>query len=158
MEINYSGLLTVPTCRIFLSVARSFVHCMDGWIIHGFLITIHGQLHYRPSMDNVHGRPYHRPWETSSVYKPYSSSRKFLSLLGWFLILFSLLDMDDPYGRIGDELISRYPINIYHALQRVEHFLHSWPFFTTLLLNSFTKTDISCQAFSLLTLRSYSRQ
>ena len=43
-------------------------------------------------------------------YEPYSRSRTFLSLLEWLLIPSALLDMDDPYGRIGDELISRYPI------------------------------------------------
>ena len=71
---------------------------MDGWVIHGFFIIVHGRPHYRPSMGDfvIHG--------------PYSCSRTFLSLLGWFLNLFALLDMDDPYGRIGDELISRYPI------------------------------------------------
>ena len=102
------GLLTIPTCRSFLSVARSFVHCMDGWVIHGFLIIIHGQ----------------RPWTTSLssmrdfvIHEPYSRSRTFLSLLGWFLIPSTLLDMDDPYGRIGDELISRYPIKP-HIIQQ----------------------------------------
>ena len=40
-------------------------------------------------------------------YEPYSRSRTFLSLLEWFLIPSALLDMDDPYGQIGDELISR---------------------------------------------------
>ena len=44
------------------------------------------------------------------IHEPYSRPRTFLSLFGWFLILSALLDMDDPYGRIGDELISRYPI------------------------------------------------
>ena len=59
----------------------------------------------------------HRPWMTSLssmgdfvVHGPYSHSRTFLSLLGWFLNLSALLDMDDPYGQI-DELISRYPVN-----------------------------------------------
>ena len=45
------------------------------------------------------------------IHEPYSRPRTFFSLLGWFLILSALLDMDDPYGQIGDELISRYPIN-----------------------------------------------
>ena len=49
-------------------------------------------------------------------YKPYSRSITFLSLLGWFLILSALLDMDDPYGRTGDELISRYPIKFISAI------------------------------------------
>ena len=73
----------------------------------------------------------HRPWTTSLSstnghcprmtplssmgdfvdYKPYSRSRTFLNFLGWFLIPSALLDTNDPYGRIGDELISRYPIN-----------------------------------------------
>ena len=44
------------------------------------------------------------------VHEQYSRPRTSLNLLGWFLILSALLDMDDPYGRIGDELISRYPI------------------------------------------------
>ena len=81
---------------------------------------VHGRLHYRPFMDNVHGRRYYRPWETSSVYKPYSSSRTFLSLLGWFLIPSTLLDMDNPYERIRDELISHYPINT-HSCQIQTH-------------------------------------
>ena len=60
------GLLTAPTCRIFLSVACSSVHYMDGSIIHGFLIIVHGQLRYRPWMTSlssmgdlviVHGQP-----------------------------------------------------------------------------------------------------
>ena len=95
------GLLTVPKCRSFSSVACSSVHCMDGSVIHGFLIIGHGQ----------------RPWTTSLssmgdfvIHEPYSRPRTSLSLLGWFLILSALLDMDDPYGRIEDELISRYPI------------------------------------------------
>ena len=45
------------------------------------------------------------------IHGPYSCSRTFLSLLGWFLNLSALLDMDDPYGQIGDELISHYPIS-----------------------------------------------
>ena len=40
----------------------------------------------------------------------------FLNLLGWFLIQSTLLNMDDPYGRIGDELISRHPIT-HHTLR-----------------------------------------
>ena len=44
-------------------------------------------------------------------YKPYSRSRTFLNFLVWFLIPSALLDTNDPYERIGDELISRYPIN-----------------------------------------------
>ena len=94
-------LLTVPKCRSFPSIARSSIHCMDGSVIHGFLIIVHGQ----------------RPWTTSLssmgdfiVHEPYSRPRTSLSLLGWFLILSALLAMDDPYKRIGDELISRYPI------------------------------------------------
>ena len=88
----------------FSSVARLSIHCMDGSVIHGFLIIVHGQ----------------RPWTTllSSmgdfvVHEPYSRPRTFLSLLRWFMILSTLLGLDDPYGRIGDELISRYPIKPY---------------------------------------------
>ena len=109
------GLLTAPTCRIYLSVARSSIHCMDGSIIHGFFIIIHGQRPWTTSLSSIHGQ---RPQTTSLSsmgdfvdYKPYSCSRTFLSLLGWFLIPSTLLDMDDPYGQIADELISRYPIN-----------------------------------------------
>ena len=97
------GLLTAPTCRSFLSVAHSFVHCMDDLVIYGFFIIVHGQ----------------RPWTTSLssmgdfiIHEPYSCPRTFLNLLGWFLILSALLDMDNPYGWIGDELISRYPIGL----------------------------------------------
>ena len=39
-------LSTAPTCRIFQSVARSSVHCMDDWIVH----------FWSSSMDNVYGR------------------------------------------------------------------------------------------------------
>ena len=112
------GLLTSPTCRNFLSVARLSVHCMDGWIIHRFLIIVYGQRPWTSSLSSIHGQ---RPRMTllSSMgdlvnYKPYSHSITFLSLLGWFLILSALLDMDDPYGWIGDELISRYLIKIYY--------------------------------------------
>ena len=108
------GLLTIPTCRIFLSVARSSIHYMDSWIIHGFFIIIHGERPWTTSLSSIHGQ---RPRTTllSSKgdlvsYKSYSRSITFLSLLGWFPILSALLDMDDPYGRIGDKLISRYPI------------------------------------------------
>ena len=108
------GLLTAPTCRIFLSVARSSVHYMDSSIIHGFLIIVHGRYLWTASLSSIHGQ---RPRTTllSSKgdlvsYKPHSRSRTSLSLLGWFLIPSALLDMDDPYGRIGDELISHYPI------------------------------------------------
>ena len=109
------GLLTAPTCQIYLRVARSSVHCMDGSIIHGFFIIVHGQRPWTTSLLSIHGQ---RPRTTSLSsmgdfvdYKPYSRSRTFLSLLGWFLIPSALLDIDDLYGRIGDELISRYPIN-----------------------------------------------
>ena len=109
------GLLTAPTCRIFLSVAHPSVHCMDGSIIHEFLIIVHGQHPWTTSLSSIHGQC---PQTTSLScmgdfvnYKPYSRSRTFLNLLGWFLIPFALLDMDDPYGRIGDELISHYPIS-----------------------------------------------
>ena len=76
------GLLTAPTCRIFLSVARSSVHCMDSSIIHRFLIIIHGRLHYRPSMDNVHERPHYRPWETLSIINHILAQEHFLVSLG----------------------------------------------------------------------------
>ena len=65
------------------------------------------------SMYNVHGRPHYRPSMGDFViHGPYSCPRTFLNLLGWFLILSALLDMDDPYGWIRDELISRYPIGL----------------------------------------------
>ena len=109
------GLLTVPKCRSFASVACSSIHCMDGSVIHGFLIIVHGQRPWTTSLSSIHGQ---RPRTTSLSsmgdfvgYKPYSCSRTFLSLLEWFLISSALLDMDDPYKRIGDELISRYPIS-----------------------------------------------
>ena len=99
---------------------------MDGSIIHEFFIIVHGQL----SMDDnevVHGQ---RPRTTSLSsmgdfvdYKPYSRSKTFLSLLRWFLIPSGLLDMDDPYGRIGDELISHYPISC-PFIQRVVQDIH----------------------------------
>ena len=128
------GLLTAPTYRIFLSVARSFVHCMDGWIIHGFLIIVHGQHPWTTSLSSIHGQ---RPRTTllSSKgdlisYKPHSRSRTSLSLVGWFLIPSALLDFDDPYGRIGDELISRYPIRsnniIIKSSERLRYFFFSF--------------------------------
>ena len=110
------GLLTTPTCRSFLSVARSFVHCMDGSVIHGFFIIVHEQRPWMTSLSSIHGQ---RPRTTLLSSKgdlvsdkSYSHLITFLSLLGWFLILSVLLDIDDPYGRIGDELISRYPIKL----------------------------------------------
>ena len=116
------GLLTTPTCQIFLSVARSSVHCMDDSLIHGFLIIVHGR---STSLSSIHGQ---HPWTTSLssmrdfvVYKPYSRSRTFLSLLGWFLIPSVLLDMDDPYERIKDELNSRYPIMLNLIILIVKH-------------------------------------
>ena len=119
------GLLTAPTCRIFLSVACLSVHYMDGSIIHRFLIIVHGQLRYRP-------------WTTSLSsmgdfvnYKPYSRSRTFSNFLGWFLISSALLDMDNPYGRIRDELISRYPIKCKSMVKNVE------------LLWSYTKCNLN---------------
>ena len=120
------GLLTAPTCQIFLSVARFFVHCMDDSIIHGFLIIVHGQRPWTTSLSSIHGQ---RPRTTSLSsmgdfvgYKPYSCSRTFLSLLEWFLISSALLDMDDPYKRIGDELISCYPIRIYPLYMYIYNF------------------------------------
>ena len=86
------GLLTAPTCQIFLSVACSSVHYMDGLIIHGFLIIVHGQrpwttslssIHgHRPPMDIVHGRPHYRPWETSSIINHILVQEHFLISLG----------------------------------------------------------------------------
>ena len=63
-------LSTAPTCRIFQSVARSSVHCMDDWIVHFWsssMDNVYGRLHYSPSIENVHGRPYYRPSKTSSI-------------------------------------------------------------------------------------------
>ena len=87
---------------------------MDGWIIQGFFTIVHGQRPWTTSLSSIHGQ---RPWTTllSSKgdlvsYSSHSRSVTFRSLLGWFLIQFALLDMDDPYGRIGNELIFRYPI------------------------------------------------
>ena len=76
--------------------------------------NVHGRLHYRPSMDNSLGRSYYRPRETWLVINHILIQITFLNLLGWFLIQSALLNMDDPYGRIGDELISRHPINYYY--------------------------------------------
>ena len=99
----------------FPSVAHSSIYCVDGWIIQGFLIIVHGQRPWTTSLSSIHGQ---RPWTTllSSKgdlvsYNSHSRSVTFPSLLGWFLIQFALLDMDDPYGWIGDELIFRYPIS-----------------------------------------------
>ena len=63
------GLLIVPTCRSFLNVARLSVHCMDGWVIHEFLII-------------VHGRPHYRPWETLSFMNHILVQEHFLVSLG----------------------------------------------------------------------------
>ena len=90
----------------------TFVHPLYGRLNHPWFFYHHP---WMTSLSSIHGQ---RPWTAllSSKgdlvsYKPYSRSRKFLNLLGWFLIPSVLLDMDDHYGRIGDELISRYPIN-----------------------------------------------
>ena len=73
--------------------------------------NVHGRLHYRPSMDNTLGRPYYRPRDI--VINNLLVQTTFLNLLGWFLIQSALLNMDDPYRWIGDELISRHPIKFY---------------------------------------------
>ena len=80
------GLLTVPKCRSFPSVARSSVHCMDSLVIHEFLIIVHGLRPWKTSLSSVHGQ---WPWTTSLssmgdfvVHEPYSRPRTFLSLLG----------------------------------------------------------------------------
>ena len=85
------GLLTAPTCWIFLSVAH--IHPLYGrlnppW----FFDIVHGQRPWTTSLSSIHGQ---RPWTTllSSKgdlvsYKSYSHSITFLSLLGWFLILY----------------------------------------------------------------------
>ena len=94
----------------------TFVHPLYGRLNHPrFFIIVHWCCPWTTSLSSIHGQ---RPRTTllSSKgdlvsYKPHSRSRTSLSLLGWFLIPSALLDMDDPYGRIGDELISRYPIN-----------------------------------------------
>ena len=42
-------LSTALTCRIFPSVARSSVHCIDDWIVHFWsssMDVVHGRLHY----------------------------------------------------------------------------------------------------------------
>ena len=105
------GLLTAPTCRIFLSVAHLSIHCMDGWIIHGIWCCL-----WTTSLSSIHGQCPRTTLLSSKgdlvSDKSYSHLITFLSLLGWFLILSVLLDIEDPYGRIGDELISRYPIKL----------------------------------------------
>ena len=77
---------------------------MDGSVIHGFLIIVHGQRLWTTLLSSM---------GDFVIHEPYSRPRTSLSLLGWFLIRFPLLDMDDPYGRIIDELISRYPISLH---------------------------------------------
>ena len=72
--------------------------------------NIHGRLHYHPTMDNTLRRPYYRPRDINHILVQIA----FLSLLGWFPIQSALLNMDDPYGQIEDELISRHPINYYY--------------------------------------------
>ena len=82
------GLLTAPTCQIFLSVACLFVHYMDGSIIHGFLIIVHGQrpwTTFLSSMEDlviVYRRPRYRPWETSSIINHILFQEHFLISLG----------------------------------------------------------------------------
>ena len=81
----------------------TFVHPLYGRLNHPRFFD------HRP-LSSIHGQ---LPWMTllSSEgdlvsYKSYSRSITFPSLLGWFLIQSVLLDMDDPYGRIGDDLSS----------------------------------------------------
>ena len=93
----------------------TFVHLLYGRLNHPRFF------YHRPwttSLSSIHGQ---RPWTIllSSKgdlvsYSSHSRSVTFRSLLGWFLIQFALLDMNDPYGRIGDELIFRYPIKDYN--------------------------------------------
>ena len=112
------GLLTAPIMSNFPKCC-TFVHPLYGWFGHPQIFD------HRPWTTSMDDLVIVRPWTTSLssmgdfvVHKPYSCSRTFLSLLGWFLIPSALLDMDDPYGRIGDELISRYAIS-FPFVQRV---------------------------------------
>ena len=89
-----------------------------------FVHPVYGQLNHprffdhpwTTSLSSIHGQHPRTTLLSSKEdlvsYKPYSRSITFFRLLGWFLILYALLDMDDPYGRIGDELISCYPIKL----------------------------------------------
>ena len=88
----------------------TFVHLLYGRLNHPRFFDCP----WTTSLSSIHGQ---RPWTTllSSKgdlvsYSSHSRSVTFRSLLGWFLIQFALLDMDDPYGRIGNGLIFRYPI------------------------------------------------
>ena len=109
------GLLTAPIMSNFPKCC-TFVHPLYGRLNHSWLFD-------------------HRPWATSMddfiIVQPWTTPLDdhiivqgtwlvinhilvqitFLSLLGWFLIQSALLNMDDPYGRIGDELISHHPIS-----------------------------------------------
>ena len=90
----------------------TFVCPLYGRLNHPWFFDHHP---WMTSLSSIHGQRPRTALLSSKgdlvSYKPYSRSRKFLNLLGWFLIPSVLLDMDDHYGRIGDELISRYPIN-----------------------------------------------
>ena len=97
------GLLTAPIMSDFPKCC-TFVHPLYERLNHPWFFD-------------------HRPWATSMddfiiiqgtwlVINHILVQITFLSLLGWFPIQSALLNMDDPYGRIGDELISRHPINI----------------------------------------------
>ena len=93
----------------------TFVHPLNGRLNHPrFFIIVHGQRPWTTSLSSIHGQCPRTTLLSSKgdlvSYKSYSRSITFLSLFGWFLILSALLGMDDPYGRTGDELISRYPI------------------------------------------------
>ena len=109
------GLLTAPIMSNFPKCC-TFVHPLYGWLNHPWFFyhrmgNVHGRLHYRPYMCNSLGRPYYRPRETLLIINHILIQITFLSLLGWFLIQSALQNIDDPYGRIGDELISRHPIS-----------------------------------------------
>ena len=109
----------------------TFVRPLYGWFGHPWIF------YHRPRTTSMDDLIIVCPWMTSLssmgdfvVHESYSHSRTFLSLLGWFLIPSTLLDMDDPYGRIGDELISRYPIRsnniIIKSSERLRYFFFSF--------------------------------
>ena len=109
----------------------TFVRPLYGWFSHPWIF------YHRPRTTSMDDLIIVRPWMTSLssmgdfvVHESYSRSRTILSLLGWFLSPSALLDMDDPYGQIGDELISRYPIRsnniIIKSSEQLRYFFFSF--------------------------------
>ena len=96
-----TGLVTATKSRKFPKCCAFVRPLYDDLVVPGHLIIVHG----RPLWTSLSSMGDFIVQER--CYRPWTS---FL-LLGWFLTLFALLVLDDPYGQTGVGLIFHYPIS-----------------------------------------------